>query len=127
MTPRKVLVVDDDADSARMLEVMVEMLGHERRCAFDGREALEAALDFRPDVAMLDLTLPDVDGFALARQLRALPGLERLTLIAVSGWSDPETKERAKREGFDRFLVKPIDVRRLEEIFGGQGAAAARS
>lgn len=109
MTALRILVVDDDVDSTRMLEVLLDMLGHEARSAHDGRSALVVAAEFAPDVALLDLTLPDMDGFALAERLRDIPGLERVALIAVTGWSEPETAARARAQGFRRLLVKPIE------------------
>lgn len=116
MSGRKILIVDDNADSARMLEALLAMLGHEARCAFTGVSAVEAALEFCPDLMLLDLSLPDIDGFEVARRLRGSAGLEKMVLVAATGWSEPEVSRRARTEGFARLLVKPIDIGKLEEV-----------
>jgi CheY-like chemotaxis protein len=112
----RVLVVDDYPDAVSMFEVVAQMLGHEVRGAYDGAGALVAAAEFRPDVVFLDLSLPDLDGFEVARRLRALPGLESAVLIALTGWADSETVASAKAAGFAQFLVKPFDPMKLEQL-----------
>jgi PleD family two-component response regulator len=114
MTKRKILVVDDNVDSATMLEMLLSLNGHEVRSAFDGASAITTASEFVPDVVLLDLTLPDQDGFEVAVALRGIPELARTVLVAVTGWSDPDVTTRALSNGFHAFLVKPIEPEMLE-------------
>jgi PAS domain S-box-containing protein len=109
----RVLIVDDNLDAAELLATTVQMMGHAARVAHDGPAGLRIAADFRPDVALLDIGLPVMDGYELARHLRALPGLESLRLIAVSGYSQEADRAEAAAAGFELHLVKPI---RLEQI-----------
>ncbi len=111
---KKVLVVDDDADSASMLEMFVGLLGHEARCATSGAMAVAAAVESRPDVVLLDLSLPDLDGFEVHRRLRAA-GLTPV-VVALTGWSDPGVRAKARAEGMAHFMVKPVDPDRLERL-----------
>jgi signal transduction histidine kinase len=109
----RVLIVDDNADAAELLAASVEMTGHVVAVAHDGPEALKAAADFRPDVALLDIGLPVMDGYELARHLRALPGLSSLRLIAVTGYSQEADRRQAEAAGFENYLVKPIQLAQL--------------
>jgi CheY-like chemotaxis protein len=113
MKTLRVLVVDDNEDTAELLKVILGMAGHEARIAYDGEAALEQVRTFAPHAAILDIGLPRMNGYDLARKLREVPGLQQLHLIATTGFSDDEDKRRAERAGFDRFLVKPVDA---EEI-----------
>lgn len=123
---RRVLVVDDNEDAALMLAAVIESVGHEVVTAFDGPTALAAAAEHAPDAALLDLGLPVMDGFELARRLRELPGgeRERMKLVAVTGYSSPRDFERSSQASFDRHLVKPIDTlalgKLLSELFEGK-------
>lgn len=119
MTPRKILVVDDNEDSARLLSLLLETMGYDAQCAFCGAEAITVATDYRPDTIVLDLSLPDIDGFELAGRLRALAGLDTVTLIAVTGWSDSDLARRARALGFAAFLVKPVAPAQLDRVLGG--------
>lgn len=107
---KKILVVDDNVDSARMLEMLLETMGHQARAAMTGTEALAAAREQVPDIALLDLTLPDMTGFELARRLRQMPELAATKLVAVTGWSDPDVEAEARASGFSVFLVKPVAI-----------------
>jgi PAS domain S-box-containing protein len=113
---RRVLVADDNRDAADSLGLILGMGGHEVRVAHGGREALELAAAFRPDVVLLDIGMPDLNGYETARALRAAPGGERLELIALTGWGHPDDKRRAAEAGFDRHLTKPVDPGELEEL-----------
>ena len=111
---RRILVVDDNRDAADSLAMLLEMDSHEVRVAYAGNQALEiAASGFVPDVAILDLGLPDIDGYELARRLRLDPKMQRATLVALTGWGQDEHKQRAREAGFDHHLTKPVDPDRL--------------
>jgi two-component system, sensor histidine kinase len=110
---RRVLVVEDNIDSAESMLLLLRNVGHEVTVVNDGREAVQAALDFQPDVILLDIGLPGVDGFHLARKLRMLPETSRARLIAVSGYGQDRDREMSRAAGFDLHLVKPVDPTRL--------------
>ncbi len=114
----RILVVDDNADAADLLATSVEMMGHLAQVAHDGPAGLRIAAQFRPDVALLDIGLPVMDGYELARHLRALPGLASLRLIAVTGYSQEADRRRAEAVGFERHLVKPIELEQLQAVLG---------
>ena len=117
---KRVLVIDDNVDHALSMAAVLDILGHEVRTAFGGREGLEEARVFRPEVVLCDLGMPVVDGFAVARTLRSDDELRAARLIAVSAYDVPEVSMDA---GFDVHLVKPADVRDLELIVAAEGAA----
>jgi PAS domain S-box-containing protein len=108
-----VLVVDDNVDAAESLAVMLESDGHHVRLAHDGEGAVAEAQRRSPDVALLDIGLPGFDGYEVARRLRAMPGGERLRLVAITGWGQPEDRRRASAAGFDVHMVKPVDYATL--------------
>src|SRR6185436_13228766 len=112
----RILVVDDNRDAAVVLADALGALGHVTQAAFDGPGALRVATDFRPDLALLDIGLPVMDGYELARRLRALPGLEGVTLVAVTGYGQRSDRERSRDAGFAEHLVKPVDIRRIEPM-----------
>ena len=112
-TRQRVLVVEDNVDSAETLQMLLTQLGHEVAVVNDGRAAVEAALAFRPNVILLDIGLPGVDGFHLARKLRSLPETSGARLIAVSGYGQDRDREMSRAAGFDLHLVKPVDPQRL--------------
>jgi two-component system CheB/CheR fusion protein len=113
---RRVLVVEDNRDSAETLGLMLEMWGHEVRAAHDGPSALETALGFRPDVVLLDIGLPGMDGYEVARRLRGQSELEGLFLVAMTGYGQDEDRQRTQAFGFDHHLVKPVEPRVLERL-----------
>ncbi len=112
----RVLVVDDNEDAADTLTVLLEMLGLQVRCARDGTQALEAARDFQPAVVLLDIGLPGMDGYEVARALRADPSLGGTRLVALTGWGGEEDRRRALAAGFDHHLTKPVDLGVLENL-----------
>lgn len=116
--PRRILIVDDNEDGAEMLATMLELGGHEIRTAHDGEAALAAARTFRPDLVFLDIGMPGLDGYDVARLLRADAELGHAQLVAVTGWGGAEAKERARQAGFDLHLTKPVDPARIDEILG---------
>jgi CheY-like chemotaxis protein/two-component sensor histidine kinase len=113
---RRILVVEDNVDSARTLGMLLEIMGHEVRVAHDGESALEAAPGFAPQVVLCDIGLPGMDGYEVARRLRALPGLRGAVLVAQTGWGQEEDRRRAASAGYDHHLVKPIDPDALNEL-----------
>jgi PAS domain S-box-containing protein len=118
---RRVLVAEDIPDAAEMLRLMLESMHHEVRVAADGVQAVAIAKDFEPDVALLDLGMPRMDGFEAARQIREALGT-RVVLVAVSGWGQDEDKRRARGAGFDMHLTKPADPDILEELIASSGS-----
>jgi CheY-like chemotaxis protein len=116
VTPRRILVVDDNEDAADSLTMVLQLDAHEVACAYTAEDALVLAAEFRPDVALLDVGLPRMDGYELAARLRAMPGFERVCLVALTGYGQPGDRERALAAGFDGHLVKPAEYRTLQEI-----------
>jgi two-component system CheB/CheR fusion protein len=114
--PRKILVVDDNEDQAQSLSRLLRMLGHEVHLAFDGASALKEAADFVPDVALLDLGLPGINGYEVARCIRSEPRLRHVVLVAQTGWGQSDDRSRSAAAGFDHHLVKPVDFERLRRI-----------
>jgi signal transduction histidine kinase/ActR/RegA family two-component response regulator len=106
---RRVLVVDDNRDFALSLSALLEFEGHDVRTTFEATAAESVAAEFRPEIAFLDLGLPSVNGFELARRLRGQPGMNGLVLVAVTGWGKDEDRQRSRDAGFDLHLVKPVE------------------
>jgi CheY-like chemotaxis protein len=123
----RVLVVDDNSDAAELLADALRALGHDLRVAFDGPGALRAATEFEPDVALLDLGLPAMDGYEVARSLRSLPQTQNIELVAVTGYGQEADRRRTQEAGFGEHMVKPVDLDRLRDWLArkqAQGAAA---
>ncbi|WP_313176043.1 ATP-binding protein [Massilia sp.] len=114
--PLRVLVVDDNQDAAELLGTLLEVQGHAVSVEYDGRGALQRARQVRPQVMLLDIGLPDTDGYALARQLRAIPELQDAVLVALTGYGQAEDQRLAVEAGFNHHLVKPADLNRVAEI-----------
>ncbi|MFM0755532.1 CheR family methyltransferase [Paraburkholderia strydomiana] len=113
---RKILVVDDNADAAESTAMLLRLDGHKVMVAPDGPGALQVATDFLPDVVLLDIGLPDMDGCEVCRQLRATSGFADTLLIALSGYAGEEHRERARQAGFHHYIVKPADLIELDRI-----------
>jgi CheY-like chemotaxis protein len=113
---RRVLVVDDELDTAETLAVLLRQMGHEVEFAINARAALDLAERHRPQIVFLDLGLPDMDGWDLARRLKRLPGLESLRILAVTGRYGEEFRRRSIEAGCEQHLVKPLDVSFLENL-----------
>jgi CheY-like chemotaxis protein len=111
--PARILVVDDLAASAETLMMLLQMEGFEVRIAHDGMEALKAADDFRPDVVLLDIGLPGMNGFEVAHRLRSQSASRDALLIALTGYGEAESRTRSVQAGFDFHMVKPADVNAL--------------
>jgi len=112
----RVLLVDDNVDATESLAMLLRLWGHEVAVAHDGPAALRAAAACRPGVALLDIGLPGMDGYELARQLRRQPGLERTALVALTGWGQEEDRRRSQEAGFDHHLVKPVELSDLQTL-----------
>jgi CheY-like chemotaxis protein len=113
--PLRVLVVDDNIDSAEMLQVLLGSMGHDAQLAHDGKSAIAAAIEQKPQVVLLDIGLPDMDGYEVARQIRARQA-GPMRLIALTGWSQDDTREKARDAGFDHHLTKPTEPDALERL-----------
>jgi two-component system CheB/CheR fusion protein len=105
--------VDDNRDAAESLAVLLRLRGHELRTAYDGPAALETAAAFHPEVVLLDIGLPGMDGYEVARQLRRITGLEGVLLVAVTGYGTDDDRRQSKVVGIDEHLVKPVDPAEL--------------
>ena len=115
--PWRILVVDDNRDAAISLSIMLELMGNETRTAHDGLEALTAAEHYRPDIVLLDIGMPRMNGYEAARRLRQEPWGTQLVLVALTGWGQAEDKERSRDAGFNHHLVKPVEISALETLF----------
>ena len=124
--PVRVLVVDDNADAAQMLATLLEAHGHAVSVEYDGTGGLARAVRERPEVMLLDIGLPDIDGHELARRLRASPETAHATLVALTGYGQSDDRERAYEAGFDRHMVKPADLSELLRILAAVREPAAR-
>jgi CheY-like chemotaxis protein len=119
---RRILVVDDNVDSAESLAVLLRLVGHEARTVFDGRQVLAAVEDYRPELVLLDIGLPGIDGYELARRLRLEPWAGQTKLVALTGYATEEDRSKAQAAGFDHHLVKPVDFQSLYRLVEGLGA-----
>jgi len=120
----RVLVVDDHADGATSMCRLLRVLGYDARQASDGLEGLGAAAEFRPDVVLLDIAMPRLSGYEVARRLRAEPWGKQILLIAVTGWGQDSDKQRATDAGFDLHLTKPVAVAELTRALSSVAASA---
>jgi signal transduction histidine kinase/ActR/RegA family two-component response regulator len=126
-TRRRILVADDNRDAAESLAMLLEMAGHEVRVAHHGQAALSLAQVFRPDTALLDIGMPDMSGYEVARSLRREAWAENVQLIALTGWGQESDRRRALEAGFDHHLIKPVDPDQLAGLIAndpGAGTAA---
>lgn len=122
----RVLVVDDDVDSAELLRIVLGRAGYEPRLANNARGALTAAAEFRPQIALIDIGLPDMDGFRLAKLLREQPELASCRFIAVTGHTSPSAIARSIAAGFEAHLSKPLDVDDLLTVIAQSGSGSHR-
>jgi CheY-like chemotaxis protein len=113
----RVLIADDSTDIADTVAMLLEDLGHETRVAYDGEQALAMAAEWTPDVALLDLGMPKINGYELGRRIRQLPGGAAITLIAQTGWGQEEQRRRTAEAGFDHHVVKPADIDDIVALF----------
>jgi CheY-like chemotaxis protein len=111
-----VLVVDDNRDSADSLTLLIQMKGHDARAAYHGAQAIAAARHLQPELVLVDLAMPDIDGFALLRSLRELAPQRRALYAAMTGFGQNADRERTRAAGFDTHLVKPITMPLLDDV-----------
>lgn len=116
MEPLKVLVVEDDPESLQMMGALLSLWGYEPRLVPAGPAALDAVEEEVPDIVLLDLGLPGMDGFEVARRLRSRPGGGDLLIAAVTAYRGDEHKRQAREAGFDRYLMKPVDIDTLRQL-----------
>ena len=119
--PRRILVVDDNRDSADSLAMLLKLTGHDVHTAHDGLEAVEAAATFQPDVILLDIGMPRLNGYEAARRIREQQRHKGLTLVALTGWGQEEDRRRSEEAGFDSHLVKPVDLAALTKLLAELG------
>jgi CheY-like chemotaxis protein len=116
---KRILVVEDNLDAADMLAAELEMDGYEVTVVHDGPAALSVSAEWHPDVVLLDIGLPEMDGLEVARRLRQEPGLSGLTLVALTGYGQQEDRQRTSEAGFDHHMVKPVDPETLRGVLEG--------
>lgn len=116
--PLRILVVDDNIDAAKMLGLVVKVLGNSVRLAHDGRDAIVAAEEFRPDLILMDIGMPHMNGYEAVRHLRAQSWGKDLYIVALTGWGQEEDRRKSKEAGFNQHLVKPVDPAELQRLLG---------
>ena len=135
-TRHRVLVVDDNVDAAVSLGMLLKLAGQDVRVAYDGPTALRQAIDFRPELILLDIGMPVMDGYEVCRRLRRQSGLDQATVVALTGWGQDEDRRRSHEAGFDHHMVKPVEPGALERLLeelevapraSGQGTEAEKS
>lgn len=116
---RRVLVVDDNQDLISSLMKLLKLAGHEVHVAADGLEAVEAAKSLEPDVILLDIGLPKLNGYEAARRIQEQHKEKHIVLVAVTGWGQEEDRRRSREAGFDTHMVKPLDFDKLKKLLAG--------
>jgi two-component system, chemotaxis family, CheB/CheR fusion protein len=119
ITPRRVMIVDDNHDAADSISALLALHGHETHVVYAAKAALNDVVSFRPDVILLDIGLPEMNGYEVARQLRATPGFERTCIIALTGYGHSDDQRQARAAGFTDHLVKPVDFNTLARAIAG--------
>jgi two-component system CheB/CheR fusion protein len=114
--PRRILVIDDNEDQVRSLATLLKLLGHEVQTAHDGSNAVALAETFVPDLALVDIGLPGMNGYDVARRLRQIPKLQKALLVAQTGWGQDDDRRRSELAGFDRHLVKPVEIEEIQQL-----------
>ena len=120
MNARRVLVVDDNVDTANSIAMLLKHAGHDVHVAHDGLKALELARSTRPEFVFLDLGLPRLDGFEVARAMRREPELAGLRIIAITGYGQEADRRKGEEAGIDQHLLKPVDPAFLESLLGAR-------
>jgi CheY-like chemotaxis protein len=122
---RRILVVGDSRDSATSLAKMLRIMGNETRTAFDGQEAVDVAAAFKPDLILLDIGMPRLNGYDACRRIQEQPWGQGVVMVALTGWGQEDDKRRSQEAGFDHHLVKPVDPDALEKLLDGLQAVTA--
>jgi CheY-like chemotaxis protein len=125
-TPRRILVADDNNDALESLATLLQLSGHEVYAAPNGAAALEFAEQHRPEVALLDIGMPKLDGYEVAKRIRAQDWGQRITLVALTGWGQDSDRRRSQEAGFDSHLVKPLDLDKLTDLLADLPSAESR-
>jgi CheY-like chemotaxis protein len=128
MTRHRILVVDDNRDSADSLVTAFAVLGHDAIAVYAGRDALARLGELAPTLLVFDLSMPEMDGYSLAKAIRAVPGYAGVPMVALSGFGSEADRAKSRAAGFDRHMLKPFDLTDLERMLElGVEPAAARS
>jgi CheY-like chemotaxis protein len=112
----RILLADDNVDAATSLALMLQMMGHEVRTAHDGLEAVAAASEFRPDLILMDIGMPKLNGYDACRRIREQPGGKDVVMVALTGWGQDEDKRRSEEAGFNTHLIKPVEPATIENL-----------
>jgi len=115
-TPQRILIADDNADSAESMGMLLRLMGNDVRIAADGLEAVEQAATFQPDIVLMDIGMPRLDGYEAARRIRKQAWSRDTLLVAVTGWGPSDDSEEATAAGFDRHFTKPLDPAELRRL-----------
>jgi CheY-like chemotaxis protein len=110
----KIVIADDNRDSADSMAMLLGAFGHEVHVAYDGSQAVAKAKETKPDIVLLDIGMPGMDGYECARAIRACDWAAKTLLVALTGWGQEDDKRRSREAGFDRHLTKPVDPAQLE-------------
>jgi CheY-like chemotaxis protein len=121
---RRILIVDDNCDSAASLATLLKRSGNETLVAHDGEEAVEAAASQLPDVILLDIGLPKLNGFEACRRIRQFQWAKNVLIIALTGWGQEEDRRKSTEAGFDNHLIKPVDHAELMKLLGSRSSQA---
>jgi CheY-like chemotaxis protein len=116
LTRRRILVADDNIDAASSLGMLLEMMGHEVCIVHDGVEAIEKATTFGPDIILLDLGMPQLNGYEACARIREQPSNKGTLIVALTGWTQDDKKQRSQQAGFDFHLIKPVELPALEKL-----------
>lgn len=119
MSKRRVLIVEDNQDAGEMYRILIELAGHEVMLAENGARGLELLKSARPDIALVDIGLPGMDGYEIARRFRAEPDADKVLLVALTGYGSSSDRDRSRQAGFDLHLIKPVDPQALQELLDG--------
>jgi CheY-like chemotaxis protein len=114
----RILIVDDNRDGANSLSLMLKIMGNETKTAYDGQEGVEIASAFLPDIVLMDIGLPKLNGYEACRAIRRTSWGKKVFMIALTGWGQDEDRRRSQEAGFDRHFVKPVDSAALAKLLG---------
>ena len=120
MIRRRVLIVEDNQDTGDMYRMLIELSGHEALVAQNGALGLELLKSARPDIALVDIGLPGMDGYEIARRFRAEPDSDRVVLVALTGYGSSTDRDRCRQAGFDLHMLKPVDPQALQSLLDGR-------